>query len=496
MRRAAFQHRVHRHHGEAGDRGAVSRGGAQGMAGGLQRLLGNQGVTDVLRSPGQPLPAGLRADMEARFGRDFGDVQIHSGEDAARAATNLRAKAYTIGRHIVFGAGRYAPDTTAGRELLAHELAHVVQQGRGGLPPGGETNGPIEQDARQAAAAAAHGDGPVQVDAASGVGIARDGDDTAFEERVRRELHDAMLAELFAPPADAAGGSNAPQANQPLLSILNGAFFGGSNPVGTLSTDVFSSFASQSTTDRSVGRTYLPSLTLQVRDRISPEGEVGVFGTIGGVFPSRLTTGALGLTYHHGPEAPQDETGYKFGWGYWLTASQVWGLEPPLSGPLTPPGWSFNPTGNAMLALSWARAQHGEADLILGAGLARWGQVNGVPVGGFLSPYLGFSYTKNLGDADSIYAEITGGPYLGLAGRYDAGTGFPASLYLAGGIGYQHTWGDYGLGVEPWLFGEPWSSVSSPATDDFSAGPRSNWGLGLRFNLTAINPRRRRYSDE
>src|SRR5207248_8247084 len=63
---------------------------------------------------------------------DFGNVRIHSDSRAAAAAHALAAQAYTAGRHIVFGAGQYAPDTTAGRRLLAHELVHVVQQGQAG----------------------------------------------------------------------------------------------------------------------------------------------------------------------------------------------------------------------------------------------------------------------------------------------------------------------------------------------------------------------------
>jgi hypothetical protein len=66
--------------------------------------------------------------MESRFGRDFGHVRIHTGPMAAALASALAARAYTVGRHIVFNAGRYAPDTLDGRRLLAHELAHVAQQ--------------------------------------------------------------------------------------------------------------------------------------------------------------------------------------------------------------------------------------------------------------------------------------------------------------------------------------------------------------------------------
>ncbi|MFL6207530.1 MAG: DUF4157 domain-containing protein [Pyrinomonadaceae bacterium] len=86
-------------------------------------------VQDVLHSPGQPLDAGTRAYFEPRFGHDFSHVRIHTGERAAQSAKALDATAYTAGNKIVFGAGNYAPETTKGKRLLAHELTHVIQQG-------------------------------------------------------------------------------------------------------------------------------------------------------------------------------------------------------------------------------------------------------------------------------------------------------------------------------------------------------------------------------
>ena len=79
---------------------------------------------------GSPLPEATRAFFESRFGEDFHNVRVHADERAAAAASALDAHAYTAGETIVFGAGRYAPDSEAGRRLLAHELAHVVQQRR------------------------------------------------------------------------------------------------------------------------------------------------------------------------------------------------------------------------------------------------------------------------------------------------------------------------------------------------------------------------------
>jgi len=88
-----------------------------------------QSVHEVLRSSGQPLDSATRAYMEPRFGHDFSGVRVHADESAAESARAVHAHAYTVGRDVVFGAEQFAPRTSAGRELLAHELTHVVQQG-------------------------------------------------------------------------------------------------------------------------------------------------------------------------------------------------------------------------------------------------------------------------------------------------------------------------------------------------------------------------------
>ena len=92
-------------------------------------------VHEVLRSPGQPLDPDARAFMEPRFDHDFGQVRVHSGEQAEQSARTQHARAYTVGRHIVFGAGESPADSTRGRRLLAHELAHVVQQSCADIAP-------------------------------------------------------------------------------------------------------------------------------------------------------------------------------------------------------------------------------------------------------------------------------------------------------------------------------------------------------------------------
>ena len=86
-------------------------------------------VHDVLRSPGQPLDSAARAFFEPRFGgHDFSRVRVHADARAADSARAVNAHAYTVGRNVVFGAGQYAPNTTPGKSLLAHELTHVLQQ--------------------------------------------------------------------------------------------------------------------------------------------------------------------------------------------------------------------------------------------------------------------------------------------------------------------------------------------------------------------------------
>ena len=83
----------------------------------------------TLHSPGQPLDAATRGYFEPRFGHDFSRVRIHSDASAAASARSVDARAYTFGSDIVFAAGAFSPGTSAGRRLLAHELAHAVQQG-------------------------------------------------------------------------------------------------------------------------------------------------------------------------------------------------------------------------------------------------------------------------------------------------------------------------------------------------------------------------------
>jgi peptidoglycan hydrolase-like protein with peptidoglycan-binding domain len=87
-------------------------------------------VHDVLQSPGQPLDAATRGFMEPRFAYDFGHVRVHADARAAESARAVNALAYTAGSHIVLASGHDAADAGA-RKLMAHELAHVIQQDGG-----------------------------------------------------------------------------------------------------------------------------------------------------------------------------------------------------------------------------------------------------------------------------------------------------------------------------------------------------------------------------
>ena len=88
-------------------------------------------VGSVLQSSGRPLDKATRAYFEPRFGADFSRVRVHTDAQAAESARGVNALAYTVGDRIAFAEGHYAPHTSDGRRLLAHELAHTVQQGQG-----------------------------------------------------------------------------------------------------------------------------------------------------------------------------------------------------------------------------------------------------------------------------------------------------------------------------------------------------------------------------
>src|SRR5262245_37456704 len=208
----------------------------------LQRVAGNAGVAglvaqrratgdddgdaspvhDVVSSKGSPLEPGVRSEMESAVGHDFGDVEVHTDSRAADSARSVQAHAYTVGNHIVFGEGRFRPDTGEGRHTLAHELTHVVQQRQGpvdGTPAAGgiRVSDPSDRFEREAEANASRltaGDGGAGGEAtpAAAAPVQRHAEeDVAAEAPVQRQAADeeapAEVAE--APPAEvpAEGGA-------------------------------------------------------------------------------------------------------------------------------------------------------------------------------------------------------------------------------------------------------------------------------------------------
>jgi hypothetical protein len=113
-------------------------------------------VHDALRSPGRPLEPAARAYFEPRFGRDLSRVRVHTDEMAAESARAVNALAYTVGSEVVFGRGRYSPATGAGKKLLAHELAHTIQQNGATRPDEDDLRvGAVDTTAEREAARAA-----------------------------------------------------------------------------------------------------------------------------------------------------------------------------------------------------------------------------------------------------------------------------------------------------------------------------------------------------
>ncbi len=102
-------------------------------------------VDQVLANSGRPMDSALQQDMGQRFNYDFSQVKVHTGAAADQSVRDVNAKAYTVGNNIVFGAGRFAPGTHAGRRLIAHELTHVVQQSSFGSASGVIARAPADE---------------------------------------------------------------------------------------------------------------------------------------------------------------------------------------------------------------------------------------------------------------------------------------------------------------------------------------------------------------
>lgn len=116
-------------------------------------------VHEALHAPAQQLDTRARSLLEPRFGHDFSKVRVHSDEKAAASAKAINARAYTVGHDMVFARGQYAPATRDGQQLLAHELAHVVQQQNVAETSGNAhlTLGAADHTSELEAASAAHG---------------------------------------------------------------------------------------------------------------------------------------------------------------------------------------------------------------------------------------------------------------------------------------------------------------------------------------------------
>jgi hypothetical protein len=136
-------------------------------------------VSGLNPTSGQSLDSGTRGYMETRFGHDFSDVRVHTGPRAADSATSLNALAFTCDNQIVFNRGQYAPGTSNGRRLLAHELTHVVQNRGAGsaesAAPVSRPADPAEREASRTADQVARGE-EVSVGEEPGAAIGRDTD--------------------------------------------------------------------------------------------------------------------------------------------------------------------------------------------------------------------------------------------------------------------------------------------------------------------------------
>src|SRR5690348_2433252 len=133
---------------------------------GRRGTVSNQAVPG---NAGQPLPPVVRAAMESRLGANFADVRVHTDSQAQESAERVDARAYTVGRDIVFNRAEYSPDTQSGKKLLTHELSHVVQQSRGGKSLEGSHRVAMERSATRASS----GPAPGEVEGASAPGVAR-----------------------------------------------------------------------------------------------------------------------------------------------------------------------------------------------------------------------------------------------------------------------------------------------------------------------------------
>src|SRR5205807_1382208 len=123
---------------------------SKGREGGAREVSNPQAIQGQLGS-GRSLDSNVRSPMEAAFGADFSHVRVHTDATATGLSESLNARAFTVGRDVAFGPGEYQPGTLVGDALIAHELAHVVQQGGASsfepMQKGGAEYNALEEDA-------------------------------------------------------------------------------------------------------------------------------------------------------------------------------------------------------------------------------------------------------------------------------------------------------------------------------------------------------------
>ncbi len=189
----------------------------------LQQRLGNQAVRRLAADRGNPLPSGLRTEVSGDVGADLNDVRIHTGPTGQAVAHAAGAQAVTVGRDIAFADGAYAPETVAGRQLLAHELSHTVQAGLGS----GKDVATLEQEAQTAGyptpGSAGLGQALLQEVKSWGDRVREAQAET--DARKRRTSFIALVQEALAgytlsiAPDSSSGGPVAPQDYQPAPAI-------------------------------------------------------------------------------------------------------------------------------------------------------------------------------------------------------------------------------------------------------------------------------------
>jgi hypothetical protein len=193
----------------------------------LQRAVGNQAFNRLVNGAGIPLDEQVQTDMEERFGQDLSGVRIHTGSAADEAARSLRSRAFTIGSDIAFKNGLYSPRSSEGRRLLAHELAHVIQQ-RNAAPTSnlviGKPGGQAEVEAGMAGRMVASGQMPPALNAFGTQTILRDPDDTkpkyaAASKNVLQEMN-RMSDELTKLRAAAPPAKNPAQEAQRTFAVI------------------------------------------------------------------------------------------------------------------------------------------------------------------------------------------------------------------------------------------------------------------------------------